>query len=59
MTLGEKIRDVLNHPDEQREDVQKIRKYVVDNLSWGVIVEKTVNVYEEVVEKRLGKESKI
>ncbi|GFP43900.1 hypothetical protein HKBW3C_03029, partial [Candidatus Hakubella thermalkaliphila] len=50
MALGSRIRDVLNHPDEKREDVQKIRKYVVDNLDWEVVVEKMVNVYGEVVE---------
>ncbi|GFP31415.1 glycosyltransferase, partial [Candidatus Hakubella thermalkaliphila] len=50
--LERKIVNVLSHLDPKREDVQKIRKYVVDNLNWSVIVEKMVNVYREVVEKR-------
>ncbi|GFP26916.1 glycosyltransferase [Candidatus Hakubella thermalkaliphila] len=50
--LERKIVNVLSHLDPKREDVQKIRKYVVDNLNWSVIVEKMVNVYQEVVEER-------
>lgn len=50
--LGRKIEDILHHPDERREDVRKIRKYIVDNLNWGVVVEKMVNVYREVVERQ-------